>query len=178
MNQTKRCECELCEKMKNPKPVHREQTQMDGFTCHFLIVRDGRTQNYAASMLVEVGNGKAVHTCSEFTMARGTPQEDAISDIIHAAVEQGVLEDLLVGAREAWREDVNSTDTMVEEIKQDLTRMFQQAAQRGVTPGEALRARLAEMREEAEREMMREVAQEMAQDPFRPVGPKGKTYLN
>jgi len=165
---TKRCTCEQCARMKNPRPVHNEASMQEGFLCHFLIMRDGRTQKYAATMLVEVGDGRTLQSGSEFTLLPGTKQEDAVRAIIEAAVEGGVLDELLCEATLLRHEDTAGVQQEVTDIKAlarkleaDMTRMLQQDMANGAeSPLEALRARAEAM------------------DPFRPVKPKAKTYLN
>lgn len=170
MSQNERCTCEQCAKMKNPRHVHNERTTLEGFVCHFRIMRDGRTQNYVALLVVEVGDGRSLQTGATFNPPAGTKQQDAISAIIRSAVDDGVLNDLLGEAtvlREEARIDAEEgvdVKALARKLEEDMTRMLQQdMAQTGRSPLDALRAR------------MEAVA---AQDPFRPVRPKVKTYLN
>jgi hypothetical protein len=169
-NPTNDCNCDVCATMKNPVTVHLERRMEDGFSCVFAIIRDGKTQNYRAVMEVEVTPDHVLTRGADFKMRKGVPQKEAVRAIIVEAAASGVLDEMLEQARAA--DEQLDPQALVEGLKADLTRMFQQAAQEGVSPGDALRQRLAEMRREADREMA------ALEDPFRPVQPKTKQYLN
>ena len=167
---TSGCTCDVCKNMKNPVLVHREEHMEDGFPCTFAIVRDGRTQNYRAVMEVEVTPDHVLTRGADFKLRKGVPQKQAVSAIIKEAAASGVLDEMLEEAHAA--DEQLSPEVLVEGLKADLPRLFQQAAQEGVSPGDALHQRLAEMRRDADREMA------ALEDPFRPVQPKAKQYLN
>jgi hypothetical protein len=179
--------------MKNPRPVYNERSVLSGFQCHLLIMRDGRTQQYAATVLVEVGDGRTLQSSSEFTIAPGTKQHEAVDDIILAAVP--VTADLLDEA-EALMDprslalDEMEGDALVRRLDERLAEARKQnevspgklsmseaerivadvlikGALRGLSPIEAVEARLAEVD-----------AAEAHRDPFGPVRIKAKTYLN
>lgn len=170
MDKTERCTCEQCRKMKNPHPVHAETNVQEGFTCHFRIVRDGRTQNYAAAMMVEVGDGRMVQSGSEFKLAPGTKQAQAISEIIHTAVDAGVLDELLTEATYLLTQKPQpgpgprTVNPAVQEGTAFMLAFIEKALMAGKDPLKAMAERL----EEVERK-----------DPFRPIAPpKDKPYLN
>lgn len=166
-NDTERCPCEQCQKMKNPRLVFKEGGSLRDVPFCLRIMRDGRTQNYAASLAVLVSPNRTIQSGCEFKMGPGTTQDAAVQDLVFVAYESGVLDDLVAEAleqRAAEQPGPRNVDPEVRDGTNLILRIIEGALMAGQNPLEALKRR-AEQVEQA--------------DPFRPIGPgKPKPYLN